>query len=107
MMMLLALAAVAAPAPAEAVRCTLDERPIAGCRMADTVLADGRHRLVFSGGGKRVVFEGQGANGWWSGMLDGRQAMGRDRNRGYTEFATRDLQHRFSWWYPANEHGTY
>ena len=104
--MILPLLLAAAVAP-EAVRCTLDERPIAGCRMADTVLPDGRHRLVFTGGVKPVVFVGRGANGWWSGTLDGRPAMGYERNRGNVVFATSDLGQTFSWWYPGQEHGTY
>ncbi|QJU59884.1 hypothetical protein HL653_20965 [Sphingomonas sp. AP4-R1] len=105
--MMIAVLIAAVAGAGEPVICLLDERPIARCRMEDRIFPDGRHRLTFSGRGARVVFEGKGANGWWSGTLDGRPAMGRERNRGYTDFSTRDLQRRFSWWYPADEHGTY
>jgi hypothetical protein len=106
MISLLLLAAAATGAP-EPVGCLRDERPLPNCTLVDTALPDGSHRLVFRAGAVTATFVGRGANGWWSGLLDGRPAMGYERNRGNIVFSTRDLQHNFAWWYPADEHGTY
>ncbi|MBW8744156.1 MAG: hypothetical protein JF628_07395 [Sphingomonas sp.] len=104
MISLLILAAAAAP---EIVGCSLDEVPVAHCTMTDTVAHDGSHRLLFQAGTRRILFAGRSQTGWWSGTLNGRPAMGYERNRGNVVFSTTDLKQSFAWWYPRDEHGTY
>ena len=104
MIPLLMIAAAAAPEP---VRCSLDEVPLAHCMMIDRVASDGSHSLLFRAGGIRVRFIGRSQTGWWSGTLNGKPAMGYERNRGNVVFSTTDLKQTFAWWYPRDEHGTY
>ena len=92
--------------PAETVRCSIDDAPARACKMAITTRGGVRH-LRFSVAGQRIEFVGRAQSGWWSGKLNGRPAMGFERNRGYVVFSTTDLRTRFSWWYPQSEHGRY
>lgn len=103
----LALLATAPAFAAEPVRCSWDDGPARSCTYTDTVQADGTHRMLFSAGGKPTVFVGKPQTGWWSGRLNGKPAMGYERNRGNIVFSTTDLSHRFAWWYPTEEHGSY
>jgi hypothetical protein len=98
---------LAAAATAEPVRCSLDEVLLAHCRLIDQVAADGAHHMLFEAEGRRILFVGRSQSGWWSGRLDGRPAMGYERNRGNVVFSTVDLKRRFAWWYPGEEHGSY
>src|SRR5439155_25066659 len=108
---LVAIAAPSAIAEAqgarERVRCSIDDAPDNLCVMIDQVRAQGMHRITFLAGNRHVVFEGRSNSGWWSGKLNGRPAMGYERNRGNVVFATVDLNSRFSWWYPGSAHGNY
>ena len=106
--------AVAAPAPGrdrtlavDHVRCELDAGPPRDCRLTDTVGRDGTHRMVFTFDTRRVVFVGRSQTGWWAGTLNGRPAMGYERNRGNMVLSTQDLKTSFAWWYPGMAHGTY
>lgn len=92
---------------AEQVRCSRDDGPAKPCTYTDTVRPDGSHRMVFSGGPGPTIFIGKPQTGWWSGKLNGKPAMGYERNRGNIVFATTDLSSRFAWWYPTEEHGSY
>lgn len=92
--------------PAETVRCSIDNAPARACRMA-IATRDGVRHLRFSVAGQRIEFVGRAQSGWWSGKLNGRPAMGFERNRGHVVFSTVDLRTRFSWWYPSSEHGRY
>jgi hypothetical protein len=108
----LALCGFAAPAcsgePVVAsVHCTLDYTPAKPCRMSDRVNADGTHEMTFVSGKTRTRFVGKSQSGWWSGQLDGRPAMGYERNRGHVVFSTTDLKTTFAWWSEGNEHGAY
>ena len=94
-------------AVAEPVKCSLDDVPLAHCRLIDTIQADGSHRMEFQADRAQVLFIGRSQTGWWSGTLNGRPAMGYERNRGNVVFSTTDLKQRFAWWYPRDEHGTY
>lgn len=109
--MILAAAATIPSASAqsarERVRCTINDAPDNLCVLVDQARAPGVHRMTFLAGQRRIVFEGRSNSGWWSGTLNGRPAMGYERNRGNVVFATTDLKTRFAWWYPANGHGTY
>ena len=112
MRILLIVAALAAPvAPAmaqraEAVRCSVNYRPAIPCRMTNSA-GGGLQRMTFTFGNQRTTFVGKAQTGWWSGTLNGRPAMGYERNRGNMVFSTTDLKTVFAWWYPANEHGRY
>lgn len=99
-------ASQAEASPAETVRCSIDDAPARACRMAITT-RDGVRHLRFSVAGRRIEFVGRAQSGWWSGKLNGRPAMGFERNRGHVVFSTVDLRTRFSWWYPSSEHGRY
>lgn len=92
---------------ADAVRCSIDDGPAFACTYADTPLPDGTHRMDFNGRGGHVQFVGKAQTGWWSGRLNGKPAMGYERNRGNIVFSTSDLQTKFAWWYPTQEHGSY
>ena len=98
------LAVVQAQAP---VRCSIDYAPDRACQMSDTVAGSGVHRMVFRQGNRTLVFVGRSNTGWWAGKLDGRPAMGYERNRGNVVFSTYDLRTTLSWWYPRQEHGSY
>lgn len=82
------------------VRCSVNGAPEKPCLLTDTAVRGGYHRMVFTGQGVRVTFEGRSNSGWWAGKLNGRPAMGFERNRGSTEISTTDLNSRFSWRYP-------
>lgn len=88
------------------VRCSIDNAPGRACTMTDRVRG-GVHHMVFEMDGRRVTFVGRSQTGWWSGELDGRPAMGYERNRGNMVISTTDLTTVFAWWYPGREHGTY
>lgn len=104
---LLVLGAPASAQQAERVFCAFDDAPPVPCTMTDQAMRPGEHRMEFSDGKRRVRFAGRSQSGWWSGTLDGRPAMGFERNRGYTVISTTDLETRFAWWYPGAEHGRY
>lgn len=112
---LIVLAAAALPSAAtaqgttsrESVRCSLNDGPERTCVFADEALPSGGHRMTFTGPGIKVSFIGRANSGWWSGQLNGKAAMGYERNRGNVVFSTNDLGTRFAWWYPRNAHGTY
>ena len=63
--------------------------------------------MVFERAGKRHTFVAKENTEWWSGTLDGSPAMGFELNRGRMRISTADLTHRFEWWRPGYEHGTY
>ncbi len=92
---------------ADDVRCSLNYAPDRACRLTDTVQQGGVHRMTFVTGGKTVTFIGRKQTGWWSGTLNGRPAMGYERNRGNMVLSTYDLRTSFSWWYPRQAHGSY
>ena len=99
---------VASPAlAAEQIRCSWNDGPDRPCTYSDTVQPDGTHKMIFSGAGQPTVFVGKPQTGWWSGKLNGKPAMGYERNRGNIVFSTTDLSSRFAWWYPIEEHGSY
>lgn len=111
---LVGIAALAAPSAAQvrtpatdAVRCSMDNAPDRACQLTDTVAAGGVHRMVFAAGGRRLVFVGRKQSGWWAGKLNGRPAMGYERNRGNMVLSTYDLRTTLSWWYPGQAHGSY
>lgn len=91
----------------DTVRCSLNYAPDRACRLTDTVGGGGYHRMVFVAGGKQMIFVGKSQTGWWSGKLNGKPAMGYERNRGNVVLSTYDLSTSFSWWYPRTAHGTY
>ncbi|HCB75589.1 MAG TPA: hypothetical protein DEP91_05365 [Sphingomonas bacterium] len=110
--MRLAVAAMllAAPAAAQAperVRCVVDHGPAQDCRVTFSTAGGVRTLRFDMVGGRRVTFVGRAQTGWWSGRLDGKPAMGFERNRGNVAFATSDLAHSFEWYYPDSEHGRY
>lgn len=105
---------LAAPAVAQggatgvdAVRCALGAQPARKCSLKDSASSGGAHTMVFTGAGPKLTFVGKRQNGWWSGRLNGKPAMGYERNRGYVVMTTYDLSTNFAWWYPGSEHGTY
>lgn len=109
--LLLPLALLATPgteaAPAiDRVRCSFDDGPEQACAMTD-VVTGGIHRMTFVAGRNRATFAGRENTGWWAGKLNGKPAMGYQRNRGNTVFSSYDLSTSFAWWYPQNAHGTY
>ena len=91
----------------EAVVCTVEEDNPAPCRFQDSIDRNNSHVMVFKSGGARHVFVGKEQSEWWSGTFDGSPAMAVELNRGHTKISTMDLKHRFEWWYPDMEHGTY
>jgi hypothetical protein len=94
-------------APSQTVRCSFDNGPAKACLMTDVVGRAGVHRMTFVAGTKRATFVGRSQTGWWSGMLNGKPAMGFERNRGHVVYSTTDLSTFFAWWSPGNQHGTY
>ena len=103
--LLLAAAAPAAGAT-ERVMCRFGDAPRAvPCVFTDRANGAGGHRMVFEGGGRRVLFVGRRNSAWWQGRLNGRPAMAYERDRGHTVFSTTDLTDRFEWWYPGREGG--
>lgn len=105
-------AASAAPSCARepvvtAVQCARDGATAALCQMTDRVDAPGSHDVTFASGNTRTRFVGKAQGGWWSGTLDGRPAMGYERNRGHVVFSTTDLKTTFAWWSKGSEHGAY
>jgi hypothetical protein len=101
------LAAQVRTPASDAVRCSVNYAPDRACRLTDTVAAGGVHRMVFEAGGQRLVFVGRKQTGWWAGKLNGRPAMGYERNRGSMVLSTYDLRTNLAWWYPGQAHGTY
>lgn len=103
------VAALAAPAVAQstAVRCSIDYAPDRACQLADSAAPNGVHRMVFTSGGRRLVFVGRAQTGWWAGRLDGRPAMGYERNRGNVVLSTYDLKTTLTWSFPGQAHGSY
>lgn len=106
--------AVAAPAVAQPrtpatdpVRCSVDYGPDRACRLTDTATPNGVHRMVIRAGAQTHVFVGRQQTGWWAGKLDGRPAMGYERNRGNVVLSTYDLRTTVSWSYPGQAHGSY
>ncbi|MBO9623382.1 MAG: hypothetical protein J7500_11795 [Sphingomonas sp.] len=92
---------------AESATCVFDTAPPEPCEIVFTV-DRGNTRMVARGrSGKRVTFVGRRNSGWWSGTLDGAQAMGRELNRGNVVFSTRALDRSFQYWTRGNEHGSY
>lgn len=91
----------------DSVRCSLNYAPDRACRLTDTVGRGGLHRMVFAVGGRQLTFVGKKQTGWWAGKLNGKPAMGYERNRGNMVLSTYDLSTSFSWWYPPNAHGAY
>jgi hypothetical protein len=100
------LASSSAAQGPEQVRCSIDYAPDRPCTRSGTV-EDGVHHMTFRIGSQKVTFVGRSQTGWWSGELNGRPAMGYERNRGNMIFSTADLETVFAWWYPGQEHGTY
>lgn len=87
--------------------CSFGTQPPGPCTVTDRVRRDGSHVMDFRAGERRARFIGRARDGWWSGLLDGRPAMGRELNRGRIAYRTTDLTRAFEWWYPGSEHGTY
>lgn len=109
---ILALGALAAPACSSepvvvSVHCARDDAPAKPCAMRDRVDPDGTHHMTFVSAQTRTRFVGKSQGGWWSGQLNGRPAMGYERNRGHVVFSTTDLKTTFTWWSEGNEHGAY
>lgn len=101
------LAPVAVPArQSERVRCVIDDGRPQPCRMSIVTRGGVRH-MTFRLGNRQVKFVGRAQTGWWSGRLDGKSAMGFERNRGHVVYSTNDLSRSFAWFYPGSEHGTY
>lgn len=100
-------AATATAPSSEAVRCSLNYAPDRDCLLTDRVERGGIHRMVFAFGADRVTFVGRKQTGWWAGHLNGKQAMGFERNRGNMVLSTYDLSVSFAWHYPGQEHGSY
>ncbi len=101
------LAAPAAAQTPERVRCVVDHGPAQDCRVTFSTAAGVRTLRFDLANGRRVTFVGRAQTGWWSGRLDGRPAMGFERNRGYVVFSTTDLGRTFEWFYPGSQHGGY
>jgi hypothetical protein len=91
----------------ETVRCSFNDGPERACVFTDQASRGGQHRMTFTGPGIRVTFVGRANSGWWSGQLNGKPAMGFERNRGNLVYSTTDLGTRFAWWYPRDAHGSY
>ena len=91
----------------DAVVCAADDQEPAPCRFQDSVGRDDTHTMMFERAGARHTFMAKEQTEWWSGTLDGSPAMGVELNRGHMKISTTDLAHRFEWWYPGDEHGTY
>lgn len=91
----------------DTVRCSIDNAPDRPCRLTDSAASNGVHRMVFETAGRTLVFVGRQQTGWWAGKLDGRPAMGYERNRGNVVLSTYDLRTTLSWSYPGQAHGTY
>ncbi len=89
------------------VQCTVDHAPPRPCVMRDRVAPDGTHDITFETGDGSVRFVGRTQGGWWSGQLDGKPAMGYERNRGRVAYSTADLARTFEWWSQGHEHGAY
>lgn len=77
--------------------CALNAAQPKPCDISDTVAADGQHDLRFAFGGTPVGFFGRNAGPWWSGELNGRPAMGYERNRRHTVLSSTDLKTTFEW----------
>lgn len=101
------LLAAAPPITADGLTCQIGEARPTPCTLTDRAMPGGRHRMIFTIGARRIQFDGRRQGPWWSGRLDGRPAMGYERNRGYTMLSTGDLTRTFSWWSRGSEHGSY
>jgi hypothetical protein len=89
------------------VQCSVDQAVAGPCVMRDRVAPDGTHHITFQTADGSVRFVGRSQGGWWSGELDGRPAMGYERNRGRVAYSTADLTRTFEWWSQGHEHGAY
>lgn len=101
-----ALPAAAAPVTGrDKVLCLFGDaaRPVP-CVLTDTVTRGG-HQMVFTAGRQRTTFVGRNNSAWWQGRLNGRPAMGYERDRGHTVYSSLDLTTRFEWWYPGGGSG--
>lgn len=99
---------VASQPPArERVICSIGDTAERPCVYTTRIDARGMHHMTFRTSRGRAVFIGRAQSGWWSGRLNGKLAMGYERNRGNMVFSTYDLSTRLSWWYPRDAHGTY
>lgn len=112
LVVMLLLCGLSAPARAgepvvTQVQCSFDYAPPQPCEMRGSVRADGSHEITFESAAASARFVGTSQSGWWSGELDGKPAMGYERNRGRVAFSTTDLARSFEWWSEGNEHGRY
>ena len=89
------------------VQCSFDAAPAQPCEMRDRVGADGGHDITLESATGSARFVGKSQGGWWSGELDGKPAMGYERNRGRVAFSTADLDRTVEWWSEGHEHGAY
>lgn len=98
---LLLLTAAAPVTGRDRVFCVFGDapRPVP-CVLTDTVKGGG-HQMVFAAGRQRAVFAGRNNSAWWQGRLNGKPAMGYEKNRGHTVYSSLDLSTRFEWWYPG------
>jgi hypothetical protein len=58
-------------------------------------------------GKTEYIFIGRAKNGWWSGRLNGKPAMGYELNRANVKFSTSDLTLSVQYYYTGFENGTY
>jgi hypothetical protein len=50
---------------------------------------------------------GRARDGWWSGRLNGKPAMGYELNRANVKFSTSDLSLSVQYYYSGSQNGTY
>jgi hypothetical protein len=104
------LAALAAAAPVdERATCVFDTAPPEPCTITFNATADGgtELRAKATGSDRETMFVGRRQSGWWSGKLDGAEAMGYELNRGNVIFSTRALDRTFQYYTAGGEHGRY
>lgn len=63
--------------------------------------------VAFKVGSDSFIFRGNSQGRWWSGTLNGKQAMGYELNRGHVVFSNQALDQQFEYWTKGNEHGNY
>ena len=98
------LPAQAAPLPAT---CVFGVDPPRSCTVDFVAGPNGSTVLLARSGRRSLRFVGRRSDGWWSGTLGGRRAMGFELNRGNIVFRTADLRTSFQYWTPGSEHGSY
>jgi hypothetical protein len=102
----LSVAPVSADRAAE-IYCVVNTSEPRPCVTRFTTDARGVRTVRMTVGKSQYVFIGRARDGWWSGRLNGKPAMGYELNRANVKFSTSDLSLSVQYYYSGSQNGTY